>query len=97
MKRLFLALIAIGMSAALFAAEPAADTAKTKTKAVWNKGLSATIGFSQLSLTNWAAGGAGQLTLNTFADLFANMTKGRFLWTNELQAGYGFIESFDTG
>jgi hypothetical protein len=97
MKRLFLVLIAIGMSAALFAAEPAADTAKTKTKAVWNKGLSATIGFSQLSLTNWAAGGAGQLTLNTFADLFANMTKGRFLWANELQAGYGFIESFDTG
>lgn len=97
MKRLFLAFFAIVMSAALFAAEPAADTAKTKTKAVWNKGLSATIGFSQLSLTNWAAGGAGQLTLNTFADLFANMTKGRFLWANELQAGYGFIESFDTG
>ena len=98
MKRLFLAFFAIVMSAALFAAEPAADTAShSKSKAVWNKGLSATIGFSQLSLTNWAAGGAGQLTLNTFADLFANMTKGRFLWANELQAGYGFIESFDTG
>ena len=33
MKRLFLAFFAIVMSAALFAAEPAADTAKTKTKA----------------------------------------------------------------
>ena len=95
MKRLFLALFAILLSAALFAAEPAADT--TKPKAVWNKGIATTIGFSQLSLTNWAAGGAGQLTLNTYADLYANMTKGRFLWANELQAGYGFIESFDTG
>ena len=95
MKRLFLAFFAILLSAALFAAEPAADT--TKPKAVWNKGIATTIGFSQLSLTNWAAGGAGQLTLNTYADLYANLTKGKFIWENELQAGYGFIESFDTG
>ena len=95
MKRLFLALWGILLSASLFAAEPAADT--TKPKAVWNKGIATTIGFSQLSLTNWAAGGAGQLTLNTYADLYANLTKGKFIWENELQAGYGFIESFDTG
>ena len=96
MKKLFLAFCGILLSAALFAAEPAAaDT--TKPKAVWNKGIATTIGFSQLSLTNWAAGGAGQLTLNTYADLYAKLTKGKFIWENELQAGYGFIESFDTG
>lgn len=96
MKKLFLAFCGILLSVALFAAEPAAaDT--TKPKAVWNKGIATTIGFSQLSLTNWAAGGAGQLTLNTYADLYAKLTKGKFIWENELQAGYGFIESFDTG
>ena len=58
MKKLFLAFCGILLSVALFAAEPAAaDT--TKPKAVWNKGIATTIGFSQLSLTNWAAGGAG--------------------------------------
>ena len=93
---MLLALGAILLSAALFAAEPAADTT-AKPKAEWNKGIATTVGFSQLSLTNWAAGGAGQLTLNTYADLYANLTKGKFIWSNELQAGYGFIESFDTG
>ena len=63
----------------------------------WKKGIQATVGFSQLSLTNWAAGGYGQLSLNTFADLYANYTKGKCIWNNEIQAGYGFIESFDTG
>ncbi|MBR3291748.1 MAG: DUF3078 domain-containing protein [Bacteroidales bacterium] len=99
MKRLLLAVCAIFTTFALFAqAAPAADSAAAaKPKAEWKKGISTTIGFSQLSLTNWAAGGAGQLTLNTFADFYADMTKGRFLWANELQAGYGFIQSFDTG
>ena len=96
MKRLFLAVCAIFATLSLFAQE-AAPAAEEAPKAEWNKGIATTIGFSQLSLMQWAAGGAGQLTLNTFADLFANMTKGRFLWANELQAGYGFIESFDTG
>jgi len=61
------------------------------------KGVTTTIGFSQLSLTNWAAGGYGQLSLNTFADAFANYAKGKMIWNNEIQAGYGFIESFETG
>ena len=100
MKRVLLAVCAILIAFSSFAQEaaPAADSAAAaKPKAEWKKGISTTIGFSQLSLTNWAAGGAGQLTLNTYADFYADMTKGRFLWANELQAGYGFIESFDTG
>ena len=99
MKRLLLAVCAIFATVALCAqTAPATDTAAAaKPKAEWKKGIATTIGFSQLSLTNWAAGGAGQLTLNTYADFYADMTKGKFFWSNELQAGYGFIESFDTG
>ena len=92
MKRLLSAVCAVLTTFALSAQEPA--VAETQ-KAEWNKGIATTIGFSQLSLMQWAAGGVGQLSLNTFADAYANMAKGKVLWSNELQAGYGFIHSFD--
>lgn len=63
----------------------------------WKTGAAVTAGFSQLSLTNWAAGGYGQISLNTFADLVANYEKDKVIWSNELQVGYGFIQSFETG
>ena len=93
MKKLILAVMAVFATCALFAQDaPAAEEAP---KAEWNKGITTNIGFSQLSLMQWAAGGVGQLSLNTYADVYANLTKGKILWTNELQAGYGFIHSFD--
>lgn len=95
MKRLFWAICALFTVCALYAQEtPAATEAP---KADWNKGIATTIGFSQLSLMQWAAGGAGQLTLNTYANAYANLTRGKMVWNNELQAGYGFIESFEDG
>ena len=95
MKRLMLAVAALLATFSLSAQEaPApADTVKAE----WTKGIATTIGFSQLSLMQWAAGGAGQLTLNTYADAYANMVNGKVVWNNELQAGYGFIQSFETG
>ena len=63
----------------------------------WKTGAAVNIGFSQLSLTNWAAGGYGQISLNTFADVVANYAKEKIIWNNELQLGYGFIQSFETG
>ena len=96
MKKLILAVCAIFTTLAMSAQEaPAAEPEAPK--AEWIKGIATNIGFSQLSLMQWAAGGAGQLTLNTYADIYANMTKGKYIWANELQAGYGFIESFETG
>ena len=95
MKRFILSLSAMLAAVVIYAQEaaPAVDS----TKAQWLKGVGTTIGFSQLSLTNWAAGGYGQLSLNTYVDAYANCTKGDLIWNNELQAGYGFIESFETG
>ena len=93
MKKLILAVMAVFATCALFAQDaPAPEEAP---KAEWTKGLTTTIGFSQLSLMQWAAGGVGQLTLNTYADVYANVTKGKIIWNNELQAGYGFVHSFD--
>lgn len=93
MKRLFLAVCAILTSSVLFAQETPAESEAPK--AEWNRGITTTIGFSQLSLMQWAAGGVGQLTLNTYVDAYANLTKGKVIWGNEIQAGYGFIHSFD--
>ena len=92
MKRFFLTICILAFPLTAFAQETAAPDPDA---AVWNKGIATNIGFSQLSLTNWAAGGVGQLSLSTYADLYANLTKGKVLWANELQAGYGFIHSFD--
>ena len=93
MKKLILAVMAVFATCALFAQDaPAPEEAP---KAEWIKGITTTIGFSQLSLMQWAAGGVGQLTLNTYADVYANVKKGKIIWNNELQAGYGFVHSFD--
>ena len=98
MKKLMLALAAFLTTFVLYAQEtPAAEAEAEVPKTEWNKGIATTIGFSQLQLIQWAAGGAGQLTLNTYADAYANMTRGKIVWDNELQAGYGFIQSFETG
>ena len=96
MKKLVLAVLAVFTTCLLFAQDaPAAAAQEEAPKAEWLKGITTTIGFSQLSLMQWAAGGVGQLSLNTYADMYANYTKGKVIWNNELQAGYGFIHSFD--
>lgn len=92
MKKIILTICILAVSFASYAQEAQQSDPNA---AVWNKGIATNIGFSQLSLTNWAAGGVGQLSLSTYADLYANMTKGKMIWANELQAGYGFIHSFD--
>ena len=98
MKKIFafLAIVAASsLSAAVAAAQeaPVADTAKVPS--FWTKGLTTEVGFSQVSLTNWAAGGQGSIALNTYVDTYANYKKNRYIWENELQMGYGFIQQFD--
>lgn len=60
----------------------------------WKRGLITQIGLSQVSLTNWAAGGYGSLALNAYVNAYANYAKSKMIWTNDLQLGYGFINSF---
>lgn len=95
MKRLSAALLLfLVMASPVFSQEKKVEK---KPESPWKKGMVATLGFSQLSLTNWAAGGSGQLSLNTLADIYANYNKGKCIWNSELQVGYGFIESYETG
>lgn len=68
-------------------------TAPVKPK-YWTKGTTTQIGFSQVSLTQWAAGGNGSVALNTYLNSFVNYKKNGMIWENRLQLGYGFIQSF---
>ena len=63
-------------------------------RAVWKIGSSNSLNFSQTSFSNWAAGGQGQVSLKAYTDWSAKMSKGRHLWENRFQAGYGFIHAF---
>lgn len=92
MKKIFIILATLLCAVTVFAQDPATEEA---TPRYWTKGILTQVGFSQLSLTNWAAGGSGSIALNTFIDTYADYEKGKTIWFNELQMGYGFIESFD--
>lgn len=57
----------------------------------WKKGGSFLLNFSQVSLTNWNAGGLNSFSLNGGANLYANYTKGKGQWENTLDLGYGIL------
>jgi len=90
----FCALLVVffAVSANVFAA---AKVDTTKAPSYWTKGLLTQLGFSQVSLTNWAAGGTGSISLSTYLDGYTNFKKDDIIWNNELQMGYGFIQQFD--
>lgn len=63
----------------------------------WTIGVLDELGFSQVSLTNWAAGGEGSIAFNAYVNAMANYEKGKMYWENRAQLAYGFVQSFDIG
>lgn len=61
----------------------------------WRKGGFTSLTFSQVSLTNWAAGGQNSVAINGNVGLFANRVKGRGKWENSLDLAYGLIKQDD--
>lgn len=61
----------------------------------WTDGLITNFGFTETSLTNWAAGGYNTITLLAGIDGTANYKKDDMSWNNHLQLDYGFIYSDD--
>ena len=59
---------------------------------LWKKGGSGSFAFSQVSLSNWAAGGENSLSGNLLINLFANYKKGKASWDNTLDFGYGTMK-----
>lgn len=73
------------LSSAHFAsAQETADTVKA-----WKFSGVTSINFSQVSLTNWAAGGENSYAFNGLVNLSANYSKDKNDWANTLEIGYG--------
>lgn len=58
----------------------------------WKRGGVITVSYSQTSLTNWAAGGQSSQTASGLLSMFANYKKGKGLWENTLDIGYGSLK-----
>ena len=58
----------------------------------WTKGVFFNFGFSQVSLSNWAAGGNSSLSGNAIVNLHAKYKKGIHTWDNILNCGYGLLK-----
>lgn len=61
----------------------------------WTNGMLNQIGFSQLGLMNWAEGGTGSVSLNTYINGHMNYKKGDMFWDNRVEAAYGFMYNGD--
>jgi hypothetical protein len=64
----------------------------TQAPPTWIKGGLSSLTFSQVSLTNWAAGGQNSSSVNSFLSLFADKRKDRVKWQNSIDLGYGVLK-----
>jgi hypothetical protein len=55
----------------------------------WNLGGMFSLGFSQVTLSNWAAGGESSIAGNGLASFFADFRRNSLIWNNELDLSYG--------
>ena len=77
-------------TSALWAQQEKNDTIKT-----WKGGGSASLNFSQVSLTNWAGGGNNSVAGTFLFKAFLNHKKDRLAWDNTLDLGYGLSKQGD--
>jgi len=93
-----LLLIALGLLVATAAvsqtteAEERLRKVKTDLPDGWNTGGLFSLGFSQVSLTNWSAGGQNSISGNALVSMFADFKKESFIWNNTLDLGYGLMK-----
>ena len=57
----------------------------------WNYKGDGSLAISQVSLTNWAAGGENTFATNAMVNLFADYKKDKLSWQNSLALAYGFL------
>ena len=79
----------IFLTSLLFAQEEA-DSAKA-----WKFNGLTSLNFSQVSLTNWAAGGENSYAFNGLVNLSLNYSKDKNDWANTLDIGYGIQKQGD--
>ncbi len=93
LRLLFSLLVLTFLFTPLYAQETENDTIQLNED--WQLGGTSTLNFSQVSLSNWAAGGQSSLSVLGLAELFANYSKGENTWNNSLTLIYGTIKIED--
>lgn len=63
----------------------------------WTTGGTLGLNFSQVYLSNWAAGGQSSISATGLVNLFANYKKGDNTWDNTLDLAYGLLNQGDAG
>ncbi|WP_224744095.1 DUF3078 domain-containing protein [Pontibacter aquaedesilientis] len=58
----------------------------------WNFGGTGTVNFSQVGLSNWAAGGQNSMSVLGILNLYGNYKKGKNTWNNTLDLTYGSVK-----
>lgn len=86
-----LSFVAISSFGQVTEAEAALLKKDTDTTLGWKKGGVINIGFSQVSLTNWNAGGQSSIATNGLLSLYAHHKTAKGLWENNLEMGYGLL------
>src|SRR3954471_8635167 len=77
-------LLTLCFLAATFIASAQQDT-------IWRRGGLFSLNFSQVSLTNWAAGGQNSIGGNAIITYFADYKKGKHAWDNNVDLEYGVV------
>jgi hypothetical protein len=62
----------------------------------WKKGGVFSLNLAQTSLTNWASGGQNSFAVNGLLSTFANYRRGKSVWVNSLDIGYGVLKQGST-
>jgi opacity protein-like surface antigen len=90
MKRL---LLTISTIAAISSSSMAQDAAAVDTS--WKTGGIIGLNFTQVSLSNWAAGGQNSISGIALFNYYANYSKGKNIWDNSIDLGYGLTQNGD--
>lgn len=72
-----------------------ADSVVKDTVKHWKAGGNFVFNVSQISLSNWAAGGENAVSGNAILSLFANYTKNKTSWENTLDFAFGRMKKQD--
>lgn len=90
---------AILIAATIFATTTtkAESTPKDSLTNKWTFSGEGNLGFSQVALSNWKAGGENSYSLNGLFNASANFITNKSVWQNSINAGYGFQEQKESG
>src|SRR6185295_4714146 len=64
---------------------------------VWRRGGLFSLNTTQVSFTNWSAGGQNSVSGSSLVNYFANYARGKNTWDNNLDLAYGLLQQGKKG